>query len=311
MSKIAQKCSEGNIETSELFDKELYDDGDTKRKYRAYVFTSFAENPPDFNEDMKYLLYAPETCPTTNRKHWQGYVYWKNQKSIKASNKCLDKIWCKPAKGDTSSQEAYIKGPYTKNDKTKPANPDFKEFGIKPEQGKRTDLNALKEEIIEGLTVDQIVMDNPMVFHQYGRTLERIQNIVNRRKHRTWMTKGYWYWGETGVGKSHIAFDGFDPDTHYVYNISDNGFWNGYTGQEIVIINELRGQIPFSELLDLVDIWPKWVKVKGGEQIPFLAKEVRITSCNKPEDVYYNCFEHNESIKEFDRRFTTIKVIKK
>ena len=114
-------------------------------------------------------------------------------------------------------------------------------MGVKPAQGARADLKELKEEIVSGKrTVDEITMDDPMVYHQYGRTLHRIEDIALRKKFRTEMTKGIWYHGTTLKGKSHLAFANFDPETHYVWK-DDNGWQDGYMGQEIVIIDDFRG----------------------------------------------------------------------
>lgn len=311
MPKTTQKCSEGNIGTSVqfLYDNDLCEEMPDAFRTRAYVFTSFQEKPPNFNGDMKYLLYAPELCPTTGRKHFQGYVYWHSAKTISASSKALGKITVKVAKGDIDKQLSYIRGPYEKNEKTKPYNPEWKEFGKRPEQGERIDLQQIKNEIINGKSVDEITMENPLIYHQYGRTLNKIQNIALRKKYRKWMTEGFWYIGKTGIGKSHIAFEGYDPSTHYIFNLNDNGFWNGYTGQEIVIIQELRGQIPFGELLDIIDKWPKTVKIKGEEPVPLLAKKVIITSPKHPKEVYLNVCDDDDRIEQLLRRIKIIELL--
>uniref|UniRef100_UPI004047B5D6 hypothetical protein n=1 Tax=Limnohabitans sp. TaxID=1907725 RepID=UPI004047B5D6 len=122
---------------------------------------------------------------------------------------------------------------------------------------------------------------------------------------RTEMTQGIWYWGKTGVGKSHKAYEGFDPCTHYVV-ANDGGWWDGYTGQETVIFNEFRGSVTFSELLDLCDKWPKTVKRRNREPAPFLAKTLIITSSMAPEDVYRNILSNEESLDQLNRRFQVI-----
>ncbi len=94
-----------------------------------------------------------------------------------------------------------------------------------PKQGKRVDLDSLKCAIVGGeTTVDEVVMDNPMMYHKYGRTLNKIEDIALRQRSRDWMTEGVWYFGPTGVGKSHRAFEGYTPETHYVYP-NDGGWW--------------------------------------------------------------------------------------
>ena len=76
------------------------------------------------------------------------------------------------------------------------------------------------------------------------------------------MTEDVWYYGPTAVGKSHNAFDGYDYRTHYVKCLKDD-WWCGYKGQEIVILNDFRGQIDYSEMLQLCDKWPHTVKQRN------------------------------------------------
>jgi len=296
--ETSQKCSGGNIETPEQ---------SAKTRYRGFCFTSFADEEPDFRECMKYLCYSPETCPTTGRHHWQGYFYLFDQKTLSAAAK-IYKCAVKGAIGTADENRTYCGAKdYIKNGKVKLANPMFKEFGTMPCQGKRCDLDAIKDEIIAGKSVDELCVERPIIFHQYGRTLERIEEIQLRKKFRNWMTTCDWFYGATGVGKSHTAFKDYNPSTHYVYNPNDNGFWCGYVGQETVIINEFRGQIQYSELLDLIDKWPKNVKIKGKAPFPFLAKHIIITSCMPPCEVYHGLAER-DSLDQLKRRITLIEL---
>lgn len=97
------------------------------------------------------------------------------------------------------------------------------------------------------------------------------------------MTEGFWYYGETGVGKSHRAFAEAGDDV-YVW-VDDNGWWDGYTGQEVVIINDFRGGIKYNELLQLIDKWPYSVRRRGRPPMPFTSKKIIITSSMSPDQV--------------------------
>jgi len=176
------------------------------------------------------------------------------------------------------------------------------ERGLRPSQGKRTDIEAIVTDIREGMTVDDIAIDNPVAFHQYGRTFLKVEDITLRSKFRSWMTKGLWLFGPTGVGKSHRAFEGFKPETHYVLP-DDNGWWDGYTGQETVILNDFRGSVSYGLMLQLVDKWPVTVKRRGREPVPFLAKRVIVTSSLHPTAVYNN-LNASDGIEQLLRRFT-------
>ena len=138
---------------------------------------------------------------------------------------------------------------------------------------------------------------------RHHKFLSKYRDMKRRKLCRKWMTQGYWIWGDTGVGKSHEVFKDFDPETTYVLEVEDGGWWDGYAGEEKVIINEFRGQIPYSQLLDLVDKWPKKVKRRCMEPTPFLAKEVWITSSMPPEKIYHRQNEKDDSIRQLERRF--------
>lgn len=300
MPKTAQKCSEGNTVTSEQ----------NTRRGRNFCFTDFRTAKPVFdNTIMKYLCFAPEVCPTTQKPHWQSYVYWIHPKTLTSTAKYFGKSHTEFQNGTSEEAIKYCEGPYEKNGKSKPLNPLFEEFGDRPSQGARTDLNTMRDDILGGKRVDDILMEDPLMYHQYGRTLEKMEDIANRKKFRNFMTKGLYYYGPTGVGKSKKVFEDFHPDTHYVVNlrdVSERGWWNGYKGQPIVIINEFRGQITFGELMDIVDMHPFSVCIRGRDPHPFLAKEVRITSSVSPEECYINKLSENDNFKQFHRRFEVI-----
>lgn len=270
-------------------------------KTRLWCFTNF-ELDFDYDEyynstSAEYIIFGTEVCPKTNRTHHQGFVYFSGARSsIKGVAKQLGKCHVEPCRGNLDQNCDYCE---------KDSN--ITEYGVKPKQGHRTDLDAVKDSILNGdLSVEDIVVENPCLFHQYGRTLNKLEDIALRKRFRNWMTLGEWYYGKTGTGKSHKAFEGFSPETHYVLNVQDSGWWCGYSGQEIVIINEFRGQIQFSELLDLLDKYPKTIKRRNREPVPFLAKKVIITSSMRPCDVYSNVLTSTDSIKQLERRLKVV-----
>lgn len=270
---------------------------------RLWWFTNFNLDF-DYEEYMKnvpalYLAYGDEVCPSTGRAHHQGWVYFKSKRATfkkVAKELGLHDKACGMCNGSIEDQVNYCS-----KDKS------YHEFGTKPKQGARTDLDGVKDEIVNGKrSVDEITLENPILYHQYGRTLQKIEDIMLRRKVRTWMTEGIWYHGNTGVGKSHIAFENWDWSTHYLWK-NDKEWQDGYEGQDIVIVNDFRGAVQYSELLQMVDKWPYFVSRRGKEPVPFLAKKVIITSSLRPEEVYKN-LAVNDNIEQLLRRFEVIKL---
>lgn len=274
--------------------------------FRHWVFTNYKL---DFDykkliddHKVKYIAYGLETCPKTKNLHHQGWLSFdKPKSSYKNVAALLNKSHVEAMKGTLQQNDKYC---------SKQTKGELVEFGKRPEQGKRVDLDGLKDAILSGeTTVDEITINNPVAIHQYGRTLDRIQTVALRSKTRSWMTEGVWYHGPTGTGKSHTAFEGFDEATHYVKCL-DDAWWDGYTGQEIVILNDFRGQISYSELLQLVDKYPHRVKQRCKEPVPFLAKKLIVTSSLHPRELY-NKLKCEDSIDQLLRRFECVGLFDK
>lgn len=256
-------------------------------------------------ESCKFGIIHYELAPTTGTPHIHVGFHFKSQRSWNTIRKLFSD--CQSAKGDDNS---WINYGLFKDGKPKPPPPREPEVWGKPScQGDRIDLDELKDKIKEGTKVDDIVLDNPMAYHQYGRTLNKIEDIMLRKKFRSWQTECIWYYGPTGVGKSHTAFEGYNPDTHYEWKL-ERDWQDGYTGQEIVIINEFRGQIPFSRLLVLIDKYPTSVERRGREAAPFLARKIIITSSQHPKDVYKH-LSQKEPLDQLLRRVTLVKMDQK
>lgn len=274
-------------------------------KCRNWTFTGWDDVEPVFKPTvMKYLGYEREICPESGKKHWQGFVGFVNEITMKGVITRLG--------FDIPPHVEMMRGSIQSNERYCGKDGGLKKFGVFPRQGERKDIEEFRDHIIKGeMTVDDIAINAPEYHYKYGRTFDKIEDITMRKKYRTEMTKGIWYYGPTGVGKSHKAYEGFTPETHYVLNVMDNGWWEGYKQQPTVIINEFRGQIPYGELLDLVDKWPKSVKRRNREPMPFISKTVIITSCMHPSEVYKNIVNKDESINQLLRRFDIIKLDEK
>lgn len=224
------------------------------------------------------LIIMKNACRLSSMKSLLTRAHWEPMKSLKGSLAYVEKM------------DSRIDGPWQAGDPPK-------------QQGTRTDLGDLCQSITDGtVTAEQVAIDNPVTYHQYGRTLHKVEDIVLRNRFRTEMTKGIWIWGPTGSGKSHEAFEGYDPTTHYLWK-NDKGWQDGYTGQETVIINDFRGHIPYDEMLQMVDKWPYTIPRRGREPAPFLAKKVIVTSSLPPQEVYCRR-AMGDSIEQLLRRFT-------
>lgn len=264
--------------------------------------------------EWSYFHCAQEYCPKTKRPHVDGYYEYPTQRRWNTELKKFVKKFgagfgdLQIAKGTAGENDDYSqKGLWEFQDDDAPY---YRQGEPSKGQGARGDIEAKKDAIMAGeCTAEDIAVSEPTFYHQYGRTLHKIEDIALRKKFRTEMTQGIWYHGPTAVGKSHKAFEGFTPETHYVWK-NDKGWQDGYTGQPTVIINDFRGEISYNEMLQLVDKWPHTVPRRAREPAPFLAKTLIVTSSLAPHQVY-NRRDVEDSLEQLLRRFKVINLKKR
>ena len=248
--------------------------------------------------DVLFIGWGVETCPTTSRLHLQGLVRLaKKSQSITYVSSLLGGCHVAKMRGTFAQAKEYCakEGEYS-------------ELGDPPAQGERNDLAEIVDQLKLGtLSLPEIIMDQPMVYHKYGRTLEKVAWTIKSQATRTVMTKGIWYHGSTGCGKTHKAMEGLDAGDYYVHTTTDKGWWDNYQQQKVCIIDDFRGGIEYATLLRLVDKWPCCVPVRNVGPVPFVSETVIITSSLPPEEVFHNLAQ-KDSLDQLLRRFTVVEL---
>lgn len=116
-------------------------------------------------------------------------------------------------------------------------------------------------------------------------TLKRIRKDYENPLFRNGVVVKVFY-GATGTGKSHRMFQECG-DNFYVKS-STTKWWDGYRGEENVVIDEFRGKIDISHLLKWFDKYPCVVEEKGG-QLALKATKFWVCSNLSPHDWYPEC----------------------
>jgi len=91
--------------------------------------------------------------------------------------------------------------------------------------------------------------------------------------------------GPTGTGKSRFCLSKY-PNAYWKQR---SPWWDGYSGEETVVLDEFYGWIPYDTLLRLCDRYPLLVETKGG-QSQMVCKNVIITSNHDPKSWYKNVY---------------------
>ncbi len=209
-----------------------------------------------FNEDerVNYICWGLEICPTTKRKHYQGWIQIREKKRLGGIKKvCRSKtIHIKSCIGTEEQNDIYCQKDNV-----------YWRVGVYTTQGKRTDLDELKKIIDEGGTLRKIADENFPAFLKYNRGFQEYKNMIDKsnRKHFR-KVKTIHIHGETNSGKTKKAMS-YSDDT---YKIQGNAlqWWDGYDGEKTLVIDEYDNQIPCTELLGILDGYQLRLPIKGS-----------------------------------------------
>lgn len=220
----------------------------------------------------KYVAYGKEVAPTTGTPYLQGYVVFVANKRLPAVKKILPSAHWEVAKGSSEQNVAYCS-----------KDGDFTEHGEPPKTKAQNgaDEKARWKQIIQDAKDGVLEETDPKMYYLHFNTNNRLQaqyekpTFVEREVHV--------YWGGTGTGKSHKAWEQAGSEAYPKDPRSK--FWYGYHGQENCIIDEYRGGIDISHFLRWTDRYPLLVEVKNSSCV-LKAKKIWITSNLHPKDWY-------------------------
>lgn len=238
---------------------------------------------------LAFFVGQRERCPDTGRIHWQAYIRLSQQSSFTAVKAWLPGAHIEDAKGNEDQNIAYcskedtrVSGPY--------------EQGVRAKPGKRKDIDTVRDMVKAGKRICDIA--DTVSSYQALRFAEKyitLQPVPDREAPLV-----YWFHGSTGGGKTRAAWARARECRADVWCSHDTLQWfDGYTGQAYVIIDDFRGSsCKFSFLLKLLDRYPLMVPIKGG-YVRWLPEVIVITSPLKPKYVYN---KSSEDIQQLTRR---------
>jgi len=260
------------------------------RQARYWLLTiPFEDFTPYIHPDWSWIRGQLEVGSERGYLHWQVFVAFKAKVTLSR----IKFFFGDRCHGEASLSKAAED--YVWKEETAVAGTRF-DLGKKPmDRGSSKDWDLIVQRARDG---DFSGIPGDVLVRCYGN-LKKIH--VDSLKPLADEKTVHVYWGRTGSGKSRRAwdeasFDAFpkDPCTK---------FWDGYTGQSNVVIDEFRGSIGISHLLRWLDRYPTIVEVKGSS-VCFQAKTIWITSNLSPEEWYPDL--DNDTKAALRRRFTSI-----
>lgn len=193
--------------------------------------------------------------------HTHVFIVSKNAVEFTALQKPFYGAHIEPSMGSNQENRDYIRkeGKWA-DDKKKETNiaETFEEYGeLPPDKVERANENAeIYEMIKQGKTDFEILEEHPNVINKPDKIRQVrliVQNEIFGDKQR--FVDVTYIWGKTGVGKTRSVTEKYGYRNVYRVTNYKHPF-DQYQGQDVILFDEYRSQIPISEFLTYLDIHP-------------------------------------------------------
>lgn len=247
--------------------------------------------------EIKYLVYGREKG-LSETPHLQGYICLFKKQRLSYMKKILPRAHWEMRKGTHEQARTYcIK------------DGDYHEQGVPPKSRDEIGMDNFErwkriKDLAHQNNLDQIAEEYPKIYISMIRNLEHIAKRAMAKPQDLPTTTGMWIHGPSGIGKSSYAREQY-PNAYFKQS---NKWWDGYHGEDNVIIDDLDKQ--HSILGHHLKIWADHysfiAEVKGGAT-HIRPKNIVVTSQYTIEEIW----EDKETQEALNRRFKKINMLEK
>lgn len=289
-----------------------------KRNYMVTIPNPTGPFQPELYPLIGYAVWQLEIAPTTGLPHYQCYLELSKPSrfsAIKALSPDLAKAHYEQREGNQAQAIFYCTKTETRAIVPPLADGEMGPFpfygpwfyGVPAVQGKKRNAEAELLSVADQVfkqhrTAFDIVEKQPLVYHTYGRTIEKMEEAYRLKRYRGCKPHVFVLVGPPNAFKSRTVRD-IEPSV-WSRPLSDSMWWEGYCGQEAILMDDYRCSDPFNVFLRYIDRFEITVPKrnhKGGE--PMMAKRIYITSPDHP-DLWWPRIEENRG--QLMRRITQI-----
>lgn len=226
------------------------------KQVRNWCYTKQGEVDIEWDDSiMSYRVSEPEVAPTTNQKHYQGFIVFKTKKTLGGCKKVDNGAHWEAANGTIEQNIKYC---------NKEGKAEYCGSLDGCGQGCRSDLLEVARMLKAGSNIAKVVDQQTSTFIKYSNGIIKAKYFIDKEEAKTFrQIETLVYWGDTGTGKTKKALA--EPDT-YILNAPSNGtiWFDGYDGEKTLVLDDFYGWIKQHELLRICDGHPYHCAVKGA-----------------------------------------------
>lgn len=258
--------------------------------------------------DVQYLCVCRENHHDSDGEHLHCFVLYRVALEKRGNQFTIDNHVCNVRVVGNKKEDIRRTIEYVKKDGN------FIWEGMEPDMEKKFAKKEKLQYAIDHPITDCIESGNYSISEICKIPL--LKSLAMKDRPRNKIRKVFWFWGETGTGKTKLAeelmYEKYE-ENYWMSSGDISHFKNGYSGEKGVIIDDLRnGDIKFNDLLRLLDRYKYTANIKGST-IPWMADDIIITSPYHPMEAFKKWNKKNESwepredIEQLLRRIYLIK----
>lgn len=230
---------------------------------------------------VRYAIWQLERCPESGRLHLQGYIELHDKMRVGRLKRLLgsSSLHAEARRGKRDQAREYCR-----KEESRVAGP--WEFGTFDRRSSRPNgLSEVTDRIQGGASIRTVMEEFPCWYVRYRSGLSHLAAEQARKAIPSWRNvQVHVYWGATGTGKTRKACDDAGDDG-FILDQGERVWFDGYSGESTLIIDDFYGWIKYGMLLRILDGHKYRAEVKGSH-VWAAWTTVVITSNKAPEEWY-------------------------
>nr|WAE43066.1 MAG: replication associated protein [Cressdnaviricota sp.] len=223
-------------------------------RVRSWCYTLNVPDGKDWDDfgyitdiECEYHCFGQEVAPTTGQKHFQGFIHFKEGKTMKAVKNIFQyqgiALFEKKGTFEQASDYCLGLGKWgVGGEEEKPRNPTFSK-GDRPcdphEKGtKSKDTWKRIVNLAEKRSWEALKEDYPQVYVSQIGNLQKVAALAPQTVASLNYYPGWFICGPPGTGKTRLAYE-LAGGLENVFPHPGGKWWDGYSGQSVVLFDDL------------------------------------------------------------------------